>query len=162
MLRRRYPPDARKPSTLIGPSALAQTNRQGSIHGQKEELRDVVRRPPCTARLTATDSAPPPRESAMGRSRYGPSGTVTTNPQLYWEVCFTFLIVFAYGQRCMRASLFMGQWMSPVRQISCKEIEMSLRRYRVRIKSPCSHRTIPQTNCTASPLEQVAGFPSAE
>ena len=67
--------------TLIGgPSALAQTNRLGSIGGQTKELRDLVRRPPCTARLTATDSALPPRESAMGYKRYGPSATVTPDP----------------------------------------------------------------------------------
>jgi len=30
--------------TLILPSGLAQTNILGSIHGQKEEVRDVVRR----------------------------------------------------------------------------------------------------------------------
>jgi hypothetical protein len=47
-----------------------------------------VRSPPCTERLTATDSAPPPRESAMGRSRYGPSATVTPEPQFYCEACF--------------------------------------------------------------------------
>lgn len=108
-VRRRYPPDASKPRlglsssrvgrpiraraiasiccfrrfTLIGPSALAQTNSMGSIGGQKTEMRDVVRRPPCTERLAATDSAPPPRESAMGCSRYGPSVTVTPDPQLY-------------------------------------------------------------------------------
>lgn len=114
-VRRRYPPDARKPRlgsssssregrpiraraiasiccfrrfTLIGPSALAQTNSLGSIGGQKEELRDVVRLPPCTERLTATDSEPPPRESAMGCTRYGPSATVTPEPQLYCEACF--------------------------------------------------------------------------
>ncbi len=115
-VRRRYPPDARNPGsvhqaaaagrdgpigaraiasiccfrrfTLIGPSALAQMNSMGSIGGQKEELRDVVRRPPCTERLAATDSAPPPRESAMGRSRYGPSATVTPDRQLYCESCF--------------------------------------------------------------------------
>ena len=74
--------------TLIGPSALAQTNSLGSIGGQKTEMRDVVRRPPCTERLAATDSAPPPRESAMGRSRYGPSATVTPDRQLYCESCF--------------------------------------------------------------------------
>ena len=114
-VRRRYPPDARKPRlglsssrvgrpiraraiasiccfsrfTLIGPSALAQTNRLGSIGGQKIEMRDLVRHPPCTERLTATDSASPPRESAMGRSRYGPSSTVTPDPpQIYCEACF--------------------------------------------------------------------------
>jgi hypothetical protein len=43
-------------------------------------MRDQLRHPPCTERLTATDSASPPRESAMGRSRYGPSATVTPDP----------------------------------------------------------------------------------
>jgi len=66
-------PDHPRHVILIGPSALAQTNSLGSNGGQKEEMRDVVRRPSCTERLTATDSAPPPRESAMGCSRYGPS-----------------------------------------------------------------------------------------
>ena len=42
-----------------------------------------------------------------------------------------------------------------------KKSEKSCRRYRVRIKSPHPHRPIPQTHCTACPLEQVAGFPSA-
>jgi hypothetical protein len=37
-----------------------------------------------------------------------------------------FLIMSAYGRCCMRASLFMGLWMSPVRQVSCKEIDKSL------------------------------------
>jgi len=74
-------PDHLRRFTLIGgPSALAQTNRLGSIGGQTKELRDLVRRPPCTARLTATDSALPPRESAMGYKRYGPSATVTPDP----------------------------------------------------------------------------------
>jgi hypothetical protein len=59
-----------------------------SIHGQKKELRDLVRRPPCTERLTATDSAPPPRDSAMGCTRYGPSATLTPDNQLYCEACF--------------------------------------------------------------------------
>ena len=49
----------------------------------------------------------------------------------------------------MRASSFMGQWMSPDRQISYKEVEKRRRRYRVRIKSPRPHRTIPQTHCIA-------------
>jgi hypothetical protein len=31
----------------------------GSIGGQKEEMRDQVRRTTCTERLTAADSAPP-------------------------------------------------------------------------------------------------------
>jgi hypothetical protein len=74
--------------TLIGPSALAQTNSMGSIGGQKEEMRDQVRRPPRTAFLTATDSAPPPRESAMGCSRSGPSATLTPETLLYCEACF--------------------------------------------------------------------------
>ena len=126
-VRRRYPPDARKPRlgssssrvgrpiraraiasiccfrrfTLIGPSALAQTNSMGSIGGQKTEMRDVVRRPPCTERLAATDSAPPPRESAMGRSRYGPSVTVTPDPQLYCEACF---VVSDHG--CIRPMMY--------------------------------------------------------
>jgi hypothetical protein len=51
-------------------------------------LRELVRRPPCTERLTATDSAPPPRESAIGRSRYGPSAIVTPHHQFYCEACF--------------------------------------------------------------------------
>ena len=76
-------PDHLRHFTLIGPSALAQTNGLGSIGGQKKELRDLVRRPPCTKRLMATDSASPPRESAMGCSRYGPSATVTPNPQQF-------------------------------------------------------------------------------
>jgi len=87
--------------TLIGPSALAQTNRLGSIHGQKKELRDLVRRPPFTARLTATDSALPPRESAMGCSRYGPLATVTPDPQLYCEACF---VVSDHG--CIRPMMY--------------------------------------------------------
>ena len=37
-----------------------------------------------------------------------------------------FLIMSAYGRCCMHASLFMGLWMSPVRQVSCKEIDKSL------------------------------------
>ena len=126
-VRRRYPPDASKPRlglsssrvgrpiraraiasiccfrrfTLIGPSALAQTNSMGSIGGQKTEMRDVVRRPPCTERLAATDSAPPPRESAMGCSRYGPSVTVTPDPQLYCEACF---VVSDHG--CIRPMMY--------------------------------------------------------
>ena len=52
-------PDQLRRLTLIRPSALAQTNSMGSIGGQKEEMRDQVRRPPCTERLTAADSAPP-------------------------------------------------------------------------------------------------------
>jgi hypothetical protein len=52
-------PDQLRRLTLIRPSALAQTNIMGSIGGQKEEMRDQVRRPPCTERLTAADSAPP-------------------------------------------------------------------------------------------------------
>jgi hypothetical protein len=55
----------------------------------------------------------------------------------------------------------MGQWMSSLSLISCKEDEKRCRRYRVRIKSPRSHRRIPQNHCTAGPLEQVAVFPSA-
>jgi hypothetical protein len=51
--------------------------------------------------------------------------------------------------------------MDRVRQISYKEIEKRRRRYRVRIKSQRLHRTIPQTHCTAGPLEHVAGLPSA-
>ena len=74
--------------TLIGPSAFAQTSSMASIHGQKKELRDLVRRPPCTERLTATDSAPPLRDSAMGCTRYGPSATLTPDHQLYCEACF--------------------------------------------------------------------------
>ena len=126
-VQRRYPPDASKPRlglsssrvgrpiraraiasiccfrrfTLIGPSALAQTNSMGSIGGQKKELRDLVRRPPCTERLAATDSAPPPRESAMWCSRYGPSATVTPDPQLYCEACF---VVSNYG--CIRPMMY--------------------------------------------------------
>jgi hypothetical protein len=127
-VRRRYPPVARMPRlgsssssregrpirsraiasiccfrrfTLIGPSALAQPNSLGSIGGQKTELRDLIRRPPCTERLTATNSAPPPRESAMGRSQYGPSATVTPDRQLYCEACF---IVSDHG--CIRTILY--------------------------------------------------------
>ena len=126
-VRRRYPPDASKPRlglsssrvgrpiraraiasiccfrrfTLIGPSALAQTNSMGSIGGQKKELRDLMRRPPCTERLAATDSVPPPRESAMGRSQYGPSATVTPDPQLYCEACF---VVSDHG--CIRPMMY--------------------------------------------------------
>jgi hypothetical protein len=126
-VRRRCPPDARKPRlglsisregrpiraraiasiccfrrfTLIGPSALAQTNSLGSIGGQKEELRDVVRRPPCTERQTATDSAPPPRESAMGCSRYEPSATVTPDRQLYCEACF-----MVFDHVCIRTMMY--------------------------------------------------------
>ena len=126
-VRRRYPPDASKPRlglsssrvgrpiraraiasiccfrrfTLIGPSALAQTNSTGSIGGQKTEMRDVVRRPLCTERLAATDSAPPSRESAMGRSQYGPSATVTPDPQLYCEACF---VVSDHG--CIRPMMY--------------------------------------------------------
>ena len=94
-------PDHLRRFTLIGPSALAQTNRLGSIHGQKKELRDLVRRPPFTARLTATDSALPPRESAMGCSRYGPLATVTPDPQLYCEACF---VVSDHG--CIRPMMY--------------------------------------------------------
>jgi hypothetical protein len=43
----------------------------------------------------------------------------------------------------MRASSFMDQRMSPVRQISCKEGENLSRRYRVCILFPRSNRTIP-------------------
>jgi hypothetical protein len=94
-------PDHLRRFTLIRPSALAQTNRLGSIHGQKKELRDLVRRPPFTARLTATDSALPPRESAMGCSRYGPLATVTPDPQLYCEACF---VVSDHG--CIRPMMY--------------------------------------------------------
>ena len=60
----------------------------------------------------------------------------------------------------MPASSLMGQWMPPACQISCKEVEKRRRRYRFRIKSPCLHLIIPQSDSTACHLEQVAGFPS--
>jgi hypothetical protein len=49
--------------------------------------------------------------------------------------------------------------MTPVRQSSCKEVEKPGRRYRVRIIFPCSHRTIPQTHCTACPLGASCRLP---
>ena len=51
--------------------------------------------------------------------------------------------------------------MSPVRQNSCKGVVERRRRYRVRIKSPPLHRTVPQSRCAACPLDQVDGFLSA-
>ena len=151
-------PDHLRRITLIRPSALAQTNSLGSIGGQKEEMRDVVRRPPCTERLTATDSAPPPRESAMGCSRCGPSATVTPNTQLYCEACF-----MVSNRVCIRTMMYASVLIHGLMDDtsppgSCKEIEKSLRRYRVRLKSQRPHLTIPQFYCTACPLEQVAGY----
>ena len=59
----------------------------------------------------------------------------------------------------MRAFSFIGQWMSPVRRISCQEVEKRRLRYRVRINSPRPNRTIPLDPLHRMPLGASCQLP---
>ena len=71
------------------------------------------------------------------------------------------LLVWGQDIRTLCTCSIVGQWVLPSRQISCRDVKKSCRRYQIRIKSPCTYRPIHQTRCTACHFERVPCLPSA-
>ena len=153
-VRRRYPPEARKPRLGLSISREDRPHQGAGdrqhlllqpLHPDRRTQRPRPNEPPGQHRWSDEGAERPGAAPTMhcapdGNGLCTAATRISDGVQAVWTVVdsdagppkFTvrralwFLIMSAYGRCCMRASLFMGLWMSPVRQVSCKEIDKSL------------------------------------